>query len=333
MTTMSNQWLLLVHALPAQPAYERVKLHRRLQAIGAVPVKKTVHALPHSEDALEDFQWTAKEIEAAGGEALVCEAKLLSGTSDAHLRQLFDSARDADYRALTQEIRATLPPAARGRNPGKRSEAARRPNAGRLRKRLAEIVALDFFGASGRAAAEAALSELETRIMKSRPNDSTRPAPSARSLKDLRGKTWVTRRNVHVDRMACAWFIGRFIDAKARFKFVEPAGYVPKANELRFDMADGEFTHRGEQCSFEVFLDESGLRDPALRSMAEIVHDLDLKDAKFGRPEVEGVRLLLSGITLSSESDEMRLKRGGTLFDDLYRSFKRNSGKPSEARR
>jgi hypothetical protein len=267
MPIMSNQWLLLVHQLPAHPAYERVKLHRRLQAIGAVPVKKTVHALPHSEDALEDLQWTAKEIEAAGGEALVCEAKLLSGVSDAHLRQLFDSARDADYRALTQEIRATFP-AARGGKPGKRSGDSRTPsNAGRLRKRLAEIAALDFFGAPGRAAAAAALAELETRIMKSPSTEPKSPTPSARSLKELRGKTWVTRRNVHVDRIACAWFIRRCIDSKARFKFVGPAGYVPKANELRFDMADGEFTHRGEQCSLEVLLEESRLRDPACTTL------------------------------------------------------------------
>jgi hypothetical protein len=327
MPDMSDQWLLLVHHLPAHPAYERVKLHRRLQAIGAVSVKKTVHALPRTEDALEDLQWTAKEIEAAGGEALVCEATLLSGISDARLRQLFDSARDEDYRALMLEIRA-LSGARRGKKAGRRSDdAGSRPNVGRFRKRLAEIIALDFFGASGRAAAEAALGELEARIMKTEATAAKGPTPPARLLKELRGKTWVTRRNVHVDRIACAWFIERFIDPKARFKFVDPAGYVPKANELRFDMADGEFTHRGEQCSFEVFLEESRLRDPALRAIAEIVHDLDLKDGKFGRQEIEGVRLLLSGITLSSDSDAARLERGATLFDDLYRSFKRDSGK------
>src|SRR3954451_22052500 len=97
------QWLLLIHQLPASPAYQRVKLRRRLQALGAVAVKKTVQALPASPEALEDFQWIGKELEAAGGDAFVCEARLVEGITDAQLRALFDQARDAEYRALSQE--------------------------------------------------------------------------------------------------------------------------------------------------------------------------------------------------------------------------------------
>jgi hypothetical protein len=324
------QWLLLIHQLPAHPAYQRVKLHRRLQAVGAVTVKKTVHALPRSDDALEDFLWTAKEIEAGGGEAIVCEAQLVHGVTDAQLRQQFDSARDAEYGALARDVRAALPgPRAKGRAPDA-AESVTRAGIARLCRRLAEIVALDFFGANGRAAAESALAELEAHMMRSEKRESKVPAPAARALKDLRGKTWVTRRNVHVDRIACAWFIRRFIDAAARFKFVEPAGYTAARNELRFDMAEAEFTHRGDRCSFEVLLAESGLREPALQVIAEIVHDLDLKDGKFGRAETEGVRQLLSGITLSSESDKSRLERGATLFEDLYRSLQRS---PSRRRK
>src|SRR5262245_24964719 len=131
-TEPTAQWLLLVNQLPAHPAYERVKLHRRLQAIGAVAVKKTVHALPRSDDALEDFLWTAKEIEAAGGEAFVCEARLMHGITDAQLRQQFDAARDADYRELSQQIRAVLP-RSRARSAG---VSATRATAERFRKRL-----------------------------------------------------------------------------------------------------------------------------------------------------------------------------------------------------
>src|SRR5688572_1896083 len=100
-----GQWLFLLHQLPAHPAYERVKLHRRLQSIGAVAVKKTVYALPASEESLEDFIWTAKEVEAAAGEAVVCRAELVHGIDDGQLRQLFDAARDAEYRELAQEAR------------------------------------------------------------------------------------------------------------------------------------------------------------------------------------------------------------------------------------
>ena len=323
------QWLLLIHQLPAHPAYQRVKLHRRLQAIGAVAVKKSVHALPATEDTLEDLVWTAKEVEAAGGEALVCEARPLHGVSDAQLRQRFDAARDADYRGLTKEIhdaRSAARVEARDKSPQATAGPA---SSARFRKRLAEIVALDFFGADGRAAAEAALAELEAYLMRTQQRTSRAAESKPLSLKELRGKTWVTRRNVHVDRIACAWFIRRFIDPVARFKFVDPAGYAARRNELRFDMADAEFTHRGDQCSLEVLLAQSGRREPALQAIAEIVHDLDLKDGKFGRPEVEGLRQLLSGIALASANDNTRLDRGGMLFDDLYRSLQ---GKPATRR-
>jgi hypothetical protein len=323
-TDPASRWLLFVHQLPAQPAYQRVKLHRRLQAIGAVAVKNTVQALPASDETLEDLLWTAKEVEAAGGEAFVCEARLVQGITDAQLRALFDAGRDADYRAVAAEAAAAQRALSGKRGPAEGAASQGRTVVERLRKRLQEIGTRDFFGANGRAAAEVAVTELEARLMKS---EKRAPPPAekvpARKLTDLRGKTWVTRRGVHVDRIASAWFIRKFIDPRARFKFVDPAGYAAHRNELRFDMADAEFTHRGDQCTFEVLLAESGLRDSALRVIAEIVHDLDLKDGKFGRAESEGIRQLLSGITLASEDDSVRLERGGALFDDLYRSQQR----------
>jgi hypothetical protein len=328
-TEPTSRWLLFVHQLPARPAYQRVKLHRRLQSIGAVAVKNTVHALPASDEALEDLLWTAKEIEAAGGEAFVCEARMVQGVNDAQLRALFDAARDVEYRAVAAEATTHHRRFAGKRSSSKRSasddaSSQARTVVERLRKRLRDIGTRDFFGANGREAAEVAVTELEARAMRSEKHSSSPPEKTpGRALKDLRGKTWATRRGVHVDRIACAWFIRKFIDPKARFKFVDPAGYEAHRNELRFDMADAEFTHRGDRCTFEVLLEESGLRDPALRAIAEVVHDLDLKDGKFARAETEGVRQLLSGITLASEDDSERLERGGALFDDLYRSQQR----------
>jgi len=328
MTSAANaspRWLLLIHQLPARPAYQRVKLRRRLQAIGAVPVKKTVQALPASEDALEDFQWLAKELAAAGGDAFVCEARLIEGVTDAQLRALFDQARDADYRAVADEAAAGVRRLSAKRGASADALAAARNAVPRLRKRLADIGAIDFFGANDREAAQVAVRELEEQLMrldKRKPELKT-AEPPVRGLKELKSKVWVTREHVHVDRIACAWLIRKFVDPKARFKFVAAAGYAPHRNELRFDMADAEFTHRGDRCSFEVLLAEAGLRDPALQAIAEIVHDLDLKDGKFGRPEAEGVRQLISGITLGTDDDTTRIARGADLFDDLYRSLQR----------
>jgi hypothetical protein len=131
----------------------------------------------------------------------------------------------------------------------------------------------------------------------------------------------VTREHVQVDRIASAWLIKRFIDRGARFKFVPSSGYRPDPGELRFDMFEGEFTHQGDRCTFEVLLAHAGLSDPALAAIGEIVHDIDLKDDKYGRAETAGVRSLIAGIATPGTADEQRLARGAVLLDGLYDSF------------
>jgi len=139
----------------------------------------------------------------------------------------------------------------------------------------------------------------------------------------MRGRTWVTRRGVFVDRIASAWLIKRFIDQAARFKFVAPEGYSPRRSELRFDMFEAEFTHEGDLCTFEVLLARLGLEEPALRPIAEIVHDVDLKEGKFGRPEAVGIDHLIAGIAMAYRDDGERLARGAAVFDALYEYLRR----------
>jgi hypothetical protein len=145
-----QRWLLLIHQLPTKPAYFRVKIWRRLQGIGAVAVKSTVYALPANGETQEDFEWLLKEIIEGGGEAMVCEARLIDGLSDAQARALFDAARDEDYQAIAQETRGLSVKVDAATDPKDRAEW--RAQARRLRKRLADIVAIDFFGATGRLA-------------------------------------------------------------------------------------------------------------------------------------------------------------------------------------
>jgi hypothetical protein len=311
-------WLLLIHQLPAKPAYARVKLWRRLQALGAVAVKNAVYALPAVPEAQEDFEWVLKEITEAGGEGMILEARLIDGMSDAEVRAQFNAAREADYRALAKEIRAV-----------EKSEAAPAQVA-RLRTEAARIVAIDFFGANGREDVEARLAALSTKG----PRETSSPRP-AKSLVPGTGHVWVTRRDVHVDRIGSAWLIRRFIDPQATFKFVAAKGYRPRAGELRFDMFAAEFTHEGDRCTYEVLLARSGLKDRALSAIGEIVHDIDLKDGKFAREEASGIGRLIDGFAASGLSDAQRLERGGALFDDLYAYFKGSpviARTPSEAR-
>jgi hypothetical protein len=144
---------------------------------------------------------------------------------------------------------------------------------------------------------------------------------TAEAVQDLTRRVWVTRRGVRVDRIASSWLIRRWIDAEAQFKFVAGKSYTTGDREIRFDMFEAEFTHEGDMCTFEVLARLARPNDAALRSVGEIVHDIDLKDAKFGRPETEGIANLLSGIVAGTDDDDRRIERGSALFEDLYRFF------------
>jgi len=317
-------WLLLVHQLPPKPAYLRVKVWRRLQGLGAVSVKNSVYVLPTSEQTREDFQWLLREIEHGGGEGMVCEASLVDGLSDQEVRGLFDAARDTDYALITKELRSLTAVLKRRGARGKDAELT--PQIAKLRRRLAEIGDIDFFSATGRLTVEGLLSEIETRLANEPPlkqeADMVKQPPP-----DLKGKTWVTRQGVHIDRIACAWLIRRFIDPDARFKFVSAKSYDGNPGEVRFDMFKAEFTHEGDKCTFEVMLDRVGLKDAALRAVAEIVHDIDLKDGKYAREQAAGIAHVIEGICMTQQDDMARIERGSTLFDDTYEYFKKKRGR------
>jgi hypothetical protein len=320
----AQRWLLLTHQLPAKPAYFRVKVWRRLQSLGAVAVKNAVYALPFSEQAQEDFEWLLKEIIEGGGESLICEARLVGGLSDEEVRNLFRAARDADYDELASDSRALDARIDGDLTPEKQSEATGPLK--RLKARRDAIVAVDFFGANGRETVDGLLAAIEDKLQDRSEGQGSVSEQETQNhmLAGLTGgRTWVTREGVHVDRIASAWLIRRFIDPEAVFKFVPARGYEPLADELRFDMFEAEFTHEGDRCTFEVLLLRAGLSDPALTAIGEIVHDIDLKDGKFGREEAAGIRTLIAGLCSSSGDDTERLARGAAIFDDLHGYFRK----------
>jgi hypothetical protein len=292
-------WILLIHQLPPKPDYLRAKIGRRLARIGAVTIKNTVYVLPSNEQTLEDLQWTAKEIRAGGGEANLVEARFVDGLSDGDLQKRFNDARDADYTVLIKEARPLL----------KRRNRVAAPD---LERRAAEIENIDFFGAPN----GQVLADLLAQLAGTQPE----PTPPRR---DLRGKIWVTRAGVHIDRIASAWLIRRFIDADAKFRFVSGKTHTPARNEIRFDMFDAEFTHEGDRCTFEVLFAATRAHDDALRAIAEVVHDVDLKEERYRRPETAGVAALIDGIALAHRDDVSRIDRAGAALDDLYAWFQR----------
>src|SRR5213595_910796 len=277
-----NRWVLLIHQIPPKPDYFRVKVWRRLQRLGAVAIKNSVYVLPRSDETVEDLQWQMREIVAGGGEASVCEANFVDGLTDTEIEALFRTARDADYRDIVADAQRLLKALRGGRRALTDCRGQIKADLGRLKRRLADILAIDFFGAPRRRA------------------------------------TWVTRQGVYIDRIASAWLIRRFIDPAAHFKFVAPEGYRPRPGELRFDMFEAEYTHEGDTCTFETLLTRFGLGDRALRLIAEIVHDIDCKETKFGRPETPGIERLIAGIAKQNPEDDTRLEHGTALFDALH---------------
>ena len=311
-------WLLLLHQIPPQPGYFRVKMWRRLQALGAVAIKNSAYVLPKTDQAREDFEWVLREIIKQGGEASLCEARFVDGLRDDQVEALFNAARDAEYGGIAAEARrvADSLPSEETLAESRRSQVE--TEVARLKRRLTEVSALDFFGAPGREAAEGLVASLEARLQRG-----VQTVADGRQLGDLRGRTWVTRKGIHIDRIASAWLLRRFVDPGATFKFVPARGYRSEPGELRFDMFEAEFTHEGDLCTFEVLLARLGLDDPALRPIAAIVHDVDLKDAKFDRPEAAGIDRLIAGLAMRHREDEDRLARGAAVFDDLYEYFRR----------
>jgi hypothetical protein len=320
-----GKWLLLIHQIPVKPAYFRVKIWRRLQTLGAMAIKNSVYVIPRNDETLEDFQWVLREILQGGGDASICTANFMEGLTDDQVEAMFHTARDADYAQIAEEAKFlvdTLPESTLAATD--EGKSALETNFNRLSKKLSSISAIDFFGAPGREQAEALLSRLEARVKEAqKDSEPAKSGPEKPNPAELRGRTWVTRKGVFVDRIACAWLIRRFIDSDARIKFVAGKESKPKSGELRFDMFDGEFTHEGDLCSFEVFVTRFFPDDEALVEIGKIVHDLDFKDSKFGKPETAGIGGLLNGLASAHKSDETRLERGGAIFEDLYEYFRR----------
>lgn len=332
-----RRWLLLVHQLPSHPSNLRVRTWRRLQQLGAIPAKQAVYVLPDSSDAREDFEWLKAEIEGSGGQASVFASESIDAWSDDALVEEFRRSRHAGYDALSREIERAMKREAR--QPKKRGRRASSPVRvlDSFRQRLAALQRVDFFGSSGRDRAVTLVEQFTEQLAAP-----TRPpravAASDRVPEGFKRRLWVTRPRPGVDRMASGWLIRRFIDPEARFAFAADRAAAPR-DTVPFDMFGVQFTHHGELCTFEVLADTFRISAlPALPRLAAIVHDLDLKDGRFGAPEAVTIGLLIDGLQNAYEADDALLEEGMKLFEMLYRGFERSlqpsrTGAGSQARR
>jgi hypothetical protein len=321
------RWVLFMPTIPAKPASVRVKIWRRLQAIGAIGLRGSVYALPNREECVEIFEWVSRELRELGGQASICEGRFLDDSTDDDIERRFIDARNADYAEVADAAKQLAKKLEAKRIPPERIAEITEQHA-KLVHRLGEITAIDFLQVPGREAVEGLLAA----VARALPRDGTPATEPLEVIPRPRGATWVTRTGVHIDRIASAWLIKRFIDPEAQLKFVPAKGYVPKDGELRFDMFEAEFTHVGDRCTFEVLTERMALREPALVAIGEIIHDLDLRDDKFGRDETAGVRSVIDGICTVARDDEQRIAAASPMLDGLYSHFSlRTRRKPARA--
>ena len=334
-----QEWILLIHQLPPKPTNLRVRIWRKLQKLGAVAIKNSVYILPATEKAHEDFQWLKQEIETAGGEVSVFRAGSVEGATDEEIVAAFRKARDEEFASVSAELdglTGAIRQQARGKHLSAGRLSAHETELDKLHAELERIAANDFFEAHGRIAAFGAYARCRKALSAAQgpTSKAVQSQIESKALKvaSYQGKRWVTRRNLHIDRLASAWLIKQFIDKRPRFYFVSEGETVEGA--IPFDMFGAEFTHHGEDCTFETLLKQFGLAESkGLREIAEIVHDIDLKDDKFHRLEASGLNAIIDGLSKVLRDDRKLLQQTGTLFDGLYELFNQQGEKKSSKKR
>src|SRR2546425_2098115 len=318
------EWILLIHQLPPKPTNLRVRIWRKLQKLGAVAIKNSVYVLPANEKTHEDFQWLKQEIESADGEATVFQAASVEGATDEEIMAAFRKARDEEFAAIAAELdglSGAVSQQTRGKHLSVGRLATHESELDKLHSQLESIIANDFFNADKRTPALAAYERCQKAIRAAHGPASKATRSITKSgtldLANYQGRRWMTRRNLHIDRLASAWLIRQFIDKHPRFYFVAESDTVESATA--FDMYGAEFTHHGEDCTFETMLKRFGLSgSKGLREIAEIVHDIDLKDAKFHRLEAAGLNAIINGLSEVLRDDRKLLQQCIVIFDGLY---------------
>ena len=293
-------WLLLLLRLPATHTAQRMAIWRKLKKSGAVQIQTSTYVLPDAPARYETFQWLTQHIRDAGGDATLVRAREIEGLSNERLIELFNTARAKEYAALRDLIRSVV-------NRRKRSSTVSE-RVDRFRKQFREIKQTDFFNCPRAQDVEMLLRKLEG----DRRGDG---APKV-NPREYRGRTWLTRPRPEIDRVGSAWLIRKFIDPRAKFIFAKTIS--AKTRTVSFDMLDADFSHRGDDCTFETLLKSFEIYDKSARQIGEMIHDADLDDQKFERNECIGIDRVLKGWAREGISDQEILRRGFDCFDALY---------------
>ena len=305
---MSNKkWFFFSFSVPSRLQGFRVKIWRRLNALGAVQIKNSIYVLPANEQTQEQLTWMGKETDEHGGESLIIANGNLLNIADAQIAAVFSRARDDDYRALGDEVRAVL------------AEPESQERLAALRKfdkRLEAIQAIDFFPSGKGANLQKLLDEAQhTRAI-------PLPVIPLADARCYRQKTWVTRANPYVDRLASFWLVKRFIDPAPRIVFLQESEAVPAGPDIvSFDMARADFTHMGGLITFEVLADAFGLAEQVPQRMREVIKAIDLEELDSAPVETPGIKRMLDGLVAANDDDHVRTEQALVFFDTLLASY------------
>jgi len=304
----ATSWLLLLFSLPTNRNTERVAVWRRLKKMGAVQIKTSTYLLPDEPAQYDQFQWLAKQIRDYGGDSTLVRAQEIEGLTREKVVSLFNAARDKEYVDLKKALQNFI-----SRRRGKSDADFAVAELERFTKQFRELRQIDFFDSP----------RGHDLAMLLRRAEGPRRSPKLRTLdaKQYHEKTWLTRPRPEIDRVGSAWLISKFIDHKAKFVFAPTAQAVPEA--IPFDMLDAEFSHHGNNCTFETLTKRFAVSDKAVVKIGEMIHDADLDDARFQRVECVGIDRVLKGWAKEGLPDEEILRRGFECFDALYAFLQR----------
>lgn len=317
------KWLFLVHQVLTPNSKERVKVWRAIKKTGAVLYRNSVYILPYRKERLEDFQWVCQQINDSRGEASIFVSSAENQKEDTLMRAAFRKARDEEYASLLKSVERLRKQIHQSKDRKVINNAARKrfeKETKQLRETFDEIKSIDFFGDSSPKKIQQILSEISKWL--SAGSEIPQSAPiQFRSVKNYQKKTWTTREGIHIDRLCSAWLIRRFVDPSAKFVFA-PEKKLP-VNAIPFDVFGAEFSHHGEDCTFETIMKAFRIQDRALQKIAEIIHDIDLKDHKFGRVEASGLDVVIRSLGDSIQDDHKFLEIGSSILDGLYQFYKK----------
>jgi hypothetical protein len=302
----------LLLSLPAGNSTLRMRLWRALKATGCAVLRDGVYILPAGSPQTDTLSDVEAETRKAGGTAMTV-ALTVKPEELRGVQTLFD--RTAEYGDLVSKINAAKSELPR-LGPTRAQTVSRR-----LRRAFDELSAIDFYPAHARAQAVDALADLEKRARDHALGEPRREAARVRKLDRARyqGRTWATRKDPWIDRLASAWLIKRFIDEEARFVWLGTPAKKPRG-AVGFDFDGAEFTHSGDRVTFEVLQASFGLEeDGALRTIGAAVHYLDVGGIAVA--EAKGLEAVLSGVRNHAKTDDARLREAMRIFDFMYAGY------------